>query len=492
MKTTRPTAAAMLTAMMTAMLTALLATLPAAIDPARAALYGDRVADGLSLPVRVTAPPRDGRLFIVELGGTIQVYDRGGAHRGLFLDIAPQVGSGGERGLLGLAFAPDYATTGRFYVNYSGTDGDTRVSRFLVDPGDPDRALAGSEEVLLVIDQPFANPNGGHLEFGPDGMLYIGMGDGGGSGDPGNRAQDDQLLLGKMLRIDVSGPAGYTVPADNPFVGQPPRDEIWAKGLRNPWCFGFDRLTGDLWIADVGQNAVEEIDRQPASSAGGENYGWRLMEGSQCFDPPAGCDDGTLTLPLHDYAQGGNPYRCSISGGYVYRGLLAPELYGRYLFSDYCSNEVLALVLDESGQVVREDDLTAQVAPDRGFDGVVGIGQDAYGEVYVIELAGGAVWRIISDATAVGDVPAPARLEPNFPNPFNPSTTIAFTLPAADRARLTVHDLRGRRVATLVDADLPPGPHTVTWRPVDLPSGAYLCRLATSGGSTSRPMTLLE
>jgi glucose/arabinose dehydrogenase len=448
---------------------AMAAALLLAAGPAAAALYGDRVVDGLAQPVRVTAPPRDGRLFVVELGGVIRVFDRGGGDRGVFLDITPQVGTGGERGLLGLAFDPDYNRTGRFYINFTDTAGDTRIARFLVDPDDPDRALPGSGIVLLTIDQPFANHNGGHLEFGPDGMLYIGMGDGGGSGDPDNRAQNDQLLLGKMLRIDVSGPDGYTVPADNPFVGGAPRDEIWATGLRNPWCFGFDRVTGDLWIADVGQNAIEEIDRQPAASAGGENYGWRLMEGSQCFNPPGGCDDGSLTLPLYEYAQGGSPYRCSISGGYVYRGLLAPELYGQYLFSDFCSNEVLALVLGGDGQVVREDDLTAQIAPARGFDGVVGICQDAYGELYVIELGGGAIWRIISDATAAGDVPAPARLEQNYPNPFNPATTIAFTLPAAGHALLTVHDLRGRRVATLLDADLPAGPHTATWRPAAPP-----------------------
>jgi len=213
----------------------------------------------VTMPVRVTSPAGDQRVFVVEQDGLIKVFDRDGASRGVFLDLTALTNGAGERGLLGLAFAPDYATSGRFYVNYTDLAGNTQVARYRVG-SNPDRANPGSAQILLTVDQPYPNHNGGHLAFGPDGMLYIGLGDGGSGGDPENRAQNVQSFLGKMLRIDVSGSAGYTIPPDNPFVATAPRDEIWALGLRNPWTYAFDALTGDLWIADVGQSALEEID----------------------------------------------------------------------------------------------------------------------------------------------------------------------------------------------------------------------------------------
>ncbi|MBD3222013.1 glucose dehydrogenase, partial [bacterium] len=268
--------------------------------------------DGLSAPARVTAPEGDPRLFVVELTGRIRVFDRDGTDRGVFLDWSDRISTGGERGLLGLAFDPDYAENGRFFINYTDPSGDTRITRLEVDPADPDRALPDSETAILLVDQPLSNHNGGQIDFGPDGMLYVGLGDGGGAGDTDDNAQNRQLLLGKMLRLDVSGDGpGYQVPPDNPFTGDPStRDEIWALGLRNPWVYGFDRATGDLYIADVGQGEWEEVSIQPNGSAGGENYGWRIMEGPDCYNPP-NCDPTGLTLPVFAYPHGFPDFHCS-------------------------------------------------------------------------------------------------------------------------------------------------------------------------------------
>lgn len=366
--------------------------------PTAVAALGVKVLlSGLDRPVRLVSPPGDARLFVVEQVGRIRVYDRDGGDRGVFLDLSGETVAGGERGLLGLAFPPGYADDGRFYVDYTDRDGDTRLVRYRVSAADPDRADPASAEVLLTVDQPFGNHNGGMIAFGPDGMLYVGMGDGGGAGDPDNRAQDGGTLLGKLLRLDVSPPSGYAIPNDNPFVGEPPRDEIWALGLRNPWVFDFDAATGDLWIADVGQDAREEIDVAPAGEPGGRNYGWRLMEGTACFDPPTGCEPDTLVLPVHEYAHGGDPYRCSISGGCVYRGTAVPSLAGRYLFADFCSNQIWALTPRAGGVASAVEELTAALQPPGGYQGIAGICRDDAGELYVLDVAGGRVVRIIAD-----------------------------------------------------------------------------------------------
>ena len=273
-----------------------------------------------------------GRLFLVEQAGRVAVNQDGQDLDGHFLDITDRVLAGGERGLLSIAFAPDYATSGYFYVWYTRQDGDTVLSRFRVS-GNPALADAGSEQVLLVVAQPFSNHNGGRVRFGPDGMLYLGLGDGGGANDPLGAGQDTGTLLGKLIRIDVDPQHGtYAIPPDNPFVGNATAlDEIWATGLRNPWRISFDRSSGDLFIADVGQGDREEVNVQPASSSGGENYGWSVMEGSLCV--VGGCDMTGLTLPVaeYDHSEG-----CSITGGEVYRGLAYPDLNGTYLFGDYC------------------------------------------------------------------------------------------------------------------------------------------------------------
>ena len=349
------------------------------------------VVSGLEFPLFVSAPAGDPRLFVVERAGRIRIVLSGILAPTPFLDIGAQVSTNSERGLLGLAFAPDYAASGLFYVYYTDLAGDSVISRFSVSP-DPNLADPG-EEVILTIPQPFANHNGGTIAFGADGMLYFGAGDGGGGNDPAERAQDPQELLGKMLRIDV-GPdfAGgslvvpgevYRIPADNPFVGDPgTRDEIWAFGLRNPYRFSFDRETGDLWIGDVGQTMVEEVDFEAASDPGGRNYGWDVMEGSTCNPtdpaPAPPCNDPSLTLPVHEYLHGSG--HCSITGGNVYRAELSP-LYGLYFFGDFCS-----------GAVWSYDPASAELDAAGSF-GLVGFGEDGAGGLYMVK-SDGSVHRV--------------------------------------------------------------------------------------------------
>ena len=281
-------------------------------------------------------------------------------------------------------------------MNYTDSDGNTVIARYQVSRADANVALHDSEAVLLRQDQPFANHNAGELHFGPDGYLYFGLGDGGDAGDPGNRAQNLSLLLGKMLRIDVDSDFPYAIPASNPFAGQQrivtqqaARPEIWAYGLRNPWRFSFDRETGDLFIGDVGQNSMEEIDFQPASSVGGQNYGWRRMEGTQCYNPPNNCNDGSLTLPVLTYATGAN---CAITGGYRYRGAQYPQWNGVYFYGDYCSGLIRAGI--QAGANWTEADTHGTSFQISTF------GEDESGELYVADYSGGAVYRIETDHPA--------------------------------------------------------------------------------------------
>lgn len=342
-------------------------------------------AAGLSSPVALTFAPGDStRVFVTEQRGRIRIVRSGVVDPDPFLDIAPRVSCCGERGLLSVAFHPLYQANGRFFVNYTDSSGATVVSRFTVLAGNPDRADSLSERIVLTIAQPFSNHNGGQLQFGPDGYLYIGMGDGGSGGDPGNRAQNLLDRLGKMLRIDVDGGNPYAIPPDNPYAftdnAQP---EIWASGLRNPWRFSFDRLTGDLFIADVGQNRLEEVNVQPASSPGGENYGWRRMEGSDCFNPSSGCNDGTLTLPILEYT---HDEGCSVTGGYVYRGA-SKRLHGMYFYGDFCSGTIW-------GAVRRIDGSWENVVTIRTTRQISSFGEDATGELYVVDI-GGRIEKIV-------------------------------------------------------------------------------------------------
>ncbi|HUP59926.1 MAG TPA: PQQ-dependent sugar dehydrogenase [Thermoanaerobaculia bacterium] len=350
------------------------------------------LVSGLIKPVAI-AHAGDTRLFIVEQRGTIAVFDGTSLLAAPFLDIRSLVRSGGEQGLLGIAFHPRYAENGFFYVNYTDASGDTVVARYSVSTTDPNRADGLSARVLLQVDQPFANHNGGQLQFGPDRYLYIGMGDGGSGGDPGNRAQNRNDLLGKMLRIDVDSGTPYGIPPSNPFVNASnARDEIWSYGLRNPWRFSFDRTTGDLWIADVGQGDWEEVNFQPATSIGGENYGWRRMEGSHCFNPSSNCNDGSLVLPAIEY--GHTNGACSVTGGHVYRGTRYPFLRGIYIYGDYCNGVIWGATRTISGA------WTSRVLTDASFF-ISTFGEDAAGEMYVADHGGGRILKI-TDPRPVG------------------------------------------------------------------------------------------
>jgi len=360
-----------------------------------------QVAVGLSRPVNIShAGDGSGRLFFIEQLGRIRILD-GNLNPTLFLDIearvqSPESGGGNEEGLLGLAFPPDYATAGYFYVYYTMKDGNNVLSRFTL-TADPDVADPDSEVQILVIPHPvYPNHNGGQLAFGPDGMLYIGVGDGGSGGDPDENAQNPLSLKGKLLRIDVdpfaapagdnslSGALNYAIPADNPFVGNAEYlPEIWALGLRNPWRFSFDRLTGDLYIADVGQSALEEINFQIADSPGGENYGWNIMEGDVCF-PEEPCDTAGLTFPVHVYPN--ITPECAVAGGFVYRGLENSDLQGVYLYGDWCSGKIWGL--QKNG-----DSWDNQLLAETGLR-ISSFGEDEDGNLYVADMLGGVIYRL--------------------------------------------------------------------------------------------------
>lgn len=359
-----------------------------------------RVAGNLDHLTFVTYAPGDyTRLFIVEKQGRIKVLNlkTGVLNATLFLDIDALVGGGlstnDERGLLGLAFHPDYQNNGYFYVDYTNNVGTTTVARYSVS-NDPEVADPGSALILLTIFQPFSNHNGGWIGFGPnDGFLYISTGDGGSAGDPGNRAQDiTNQLLGKMLRIDVDGndgPGGnYGIPAGNPFVGITGDDEIWAYGLRNPWRSSFDRATGDLYIADVGQNAWEEIDFQPADSTGGENYGWRCYEGDHTFNT-GGCPPAkTMVFPIHEYS---HALGRSLTGGYVYRGCAIPTLDGTYFFADYVFTRLWSFTYEGKNNPTVTSRIAELSPSSDGFsiNQISSFGEDARGELYIVDQGSG-------------------------------------------------------------------------------------------------------
>jgi glucose/arabinose dehydrogenase len=377
--------------------------------PAAAVISVERILVNLDQPVFVTSPPDDPRLFIVGRQGTIRIFDGNDVLDPPFLDITAKVDDGGEGGLLGLAFAPDYATSRAFYVYYTadGSGGnplESRISRFRAMDGAPNTADP-AEKVLLRVDQPFSNHNGGTVAFGPDDYLYFGFGDGGDGGDPLDAAQDGTTLLGKMIRLDVAFTNfddDYAIPGDNPFAGPDGiLDEIWAFGLRNPFRFSFDREEGDLYIGDVGQGLWEEIDVEAYPSDGGFNYGWDVREGDHCYTDPDGggdpgepaCNDPDLVAPVHEYAHAG-PCN-SVTGGVVYRGS-NPELAGHYLFADYCRQQIWSIVWDGAGGTVGpEVDRNSDFAPDVGsIESPVAFGEDAAGEVYIVDASGGEVFLV--------------------------------------------------------------------------------------------------
>jgi glucose/arabinose dehydrogenase len=361
-------------------------------------------ASGFTDPIGVYhAGGADDRLFVVEQAGLIRIVrPNGSVDAAPFLDLTGRVEfDGGEAGLLGMAFHPDYLTTGYVYVNYTALVGmqlETRISRFSVTV-DPDVADPASEEILLTVDQPYSNHNAGDLHFGPDGNLYIPLGDGGSGGDPGNRAQNDALLLGKVLRIDVDSRSGtaadcvgagngdYTIPPTNPLVDGigGACDEIWAKGLRNPWRSSFDRATGDLYLADVGQGDWEEIDVQPAGDPGGENYGWHCYEGTHIY---TACGPiSNYVGPVYEYSHAAGD--CSVIGGYVYHGSLFPLMTGHYVMTDLCTGTFRDLAPDGIGGWTStvHDELPSTF-------GYVSFGEDAAGELYVVQIGNGTLFRV--------------------------------------------------------------------------------------------------
>ncbi len=346
-----------------------------------AAIQLRRVAQGLQRPVYLTHAG-DERLFVVEQAGVIHILEQGRWLEPPFLDIRDRVGSrSNEQGLLGLAFHPAYAANGSFFVYYTNLEGDVVIAHYQVSD-QPDQAQTASERVLLTIPQPFPNHNGGQLAFGPDGYLYAGVGDGGAANDPQGNGQNPHTWLGKLLRLDVDNGTPYAAPPSNPFVGTSAgRLEIWALGLRNPWRFSFDRLTGDLIIADVGQNVAEEVNYQPAGAAGGANYGWDVMEGRRCTG--GACDPAAYTLPVIAY--GHEVGACSVTGGYVYRGTQFPALQGHYFYADYCNGHIWAAT---PGTWTPTLVLPSGLNPSS-------FGEDVAGELYLLDHGGGGVYQII-------------------------------------------------------------------------------------------------
>ena len=355
-------------------------------DPARVRLALRPVADGLQAPLGIAnAGDGSNRLFIVEQGGRIVAVDLETGKTKEYLDLSDQTVPGGEQGLLGLAFHPDFAENGRLFVNHTNPAGDTIIAEYTADPPQASAVDPSTRRVLLEFDQPYPNHNGGQLAFGPDGMLYIASGDGGSGGDPHDNGQSLETLLGKLLRIDVDTPgSGYGVPADNPFVDEPgARAEIWAFGLRNPWRFSFDAGEAKLWVADVGQDELEEVNRVPIDAAG-LNYGWDDMEGSRCFEPPQGCEQSERVKPLTEYS---HEEGCSITGGHVYRGNAFTDMQGGYFFGDYCEGTIWTVAADAPQGTPPHELLTTEHS-------ISSFGVDEAGELYLTDLESGSVYRL--------------------------------------------------------------------------------------------------
>ncbi|MBI3006238.1 MAG: PQQ-dependent sugar dehydrogenase [Ignavibacteriales bacterium] len=447
-------------------------------------------------PLDLQSPP-DGtnRIAVVTQPGVIYIFPNAPSvsSANVFLDVRDSVHDvGSEQGLLGLAFHPRFAENRYLFVNYtSKPNARTVIARYTVSNTNPDSVDKSTRLVILEIYQPFSNHNGGGLAFGPDGYLYIGTGDGGSGGDPANRAQNLDSLLGKMLRIDVDGSEdgrNYAIPPTNPYFGMTsPRPEIWAYGLRNPWRYSFDSTTGWLWAADVGQDAWEEIDIIEK----GKNYGWRIMEGLHCYNPSTGCNQTGLTLPIWEYAHN-SAGGFSITGGFVYRGAAIPELYGKYVYGDYVSRRIWFLSYDGVNPPVNELFGTAA-------GGISSFGLDQDKELYVTAFDGKIYKFIWQPPTSAGrENPVQSySLRQNYPNPFNPGTTIEFSLPTAQHTTVTVYDMTGKEILTLANTELSGGVHRIHWDGRDMtgkamPSGVYFYRLKSGARLETGRMMLLR
>ncbi|MBN9284684.1 MULTISPECIES: PQQ-dependent sugar dehydrogenase [unclassified Flavobacterium] len=427
---------------------------------------------GFSSPVEITHAG-DTRLFVVERGGAIKILNANGTVNPTpFLNLSGIISSGGERGLLGLAFHPNYSTNGFFYVNYTNTAGNTVISRYSVNSGNPDVANASSASILLTITQPYSNHNGGSVKFGPDGYLYIGMGDGGSGGDPENRAQNINELLGKMLRIDVNNGTPYGIPANNPYVGIAGADEIWAIGVRNPWKFSFNRSNGDLWIADVGQNNFEEINKVSSTQAG-LNYGWRCYEGNAAYNATGCAAQSTMTFPLAVTTHSAG--NCSITGGYVYTGTTYPNFQNKYFFTDYCASKIG--MVDNSGNITYSANFSG--------NSFVTFGEDNNGELYVGSINNGTIYKIKDSSLSTSDFsktaftvyPNPARAEINIKSSGSNFPT-----------EVTVFDMNGKQVAFQKTQN----PELNTIKTSHLATGLYLLHIMDNNGNTATHKLAIE
>lgn len=432
-------------------------------------------ATGFTSPVEITHPAGDSRLFVVQQGGIIKIVSSTGVVNATpFLNLPSTVVlSGGERGLLGLAFHPNYATNGYFYVNYTRAgDGATVIARYTVS-ADPNVADASSGTVLLTVAQPFSNHNGGTIKFGPDGYLYIGMGDGGSGGDPGDRAQNINENLGKMLRIDVNSDSPYGIPPTNPFVGVAGNDEIWSIGMRNPWKFSFNRLNGDLWIADVGQSLAEEINKIPSPLPNtGLNFGWRCYEGNLTYDTSSGnCPAYVSTVaPITQYGHGSS--RCSITGGYFYTGSLYPNFANKYFFADYCTAEI-GYITGVSSTITWAINPTGSITT---------FGEDMNGELYA--AVGNTIYKIYDSSLGIKEFnrnglsfyPNPAKTEIFIKN-TNDSTL----------SQVRIYDLTGKLLLTKALESNTPSVNITS-----LSSGMYLMAVADSAGNQYQTKLVVE
>ncbi|MDQ3051499.1 MAG: PQQ-dependent sugar dehydrogenase [Bacteroidota bacterium] len=421
----------------------------------------------------------DNRLFVVEQLGYISIIDSNGTVLpNYFLNIHPQVtptffSPGNEQGLLGLAFSPDFQINGYFYVNYTNKVGvgNTVISRFSVSDTNPNMADMNSEEILLTIYQPYSNHNGGDLAFGADGYLYIALGDGGNGGDPENRAQNLDSLLGKVLRIDVSDSVGYTIPPTNPFVLGQGAPEIWAYGLRNPWRMSFDKATSNLWISDVGQGSWEEINFQPVTSVGGENYGWRCYEGTNPFNT-TGCNTtiGFYTPPVYEYAQSATG-GCAVTGGYVYRGLDYPDLTGYYFYSDYCNGQVYAL----------SPTFSSNIAGSFVGNFFTTFGENYNGELFIASQSNGTVYKIASTITSLEDISGDIARVILYPNPNLGTFTLDVEIKNPTTIDMEISDLAGK-VCYKNEKKLVEGFNTLSIDMESKAAGSYLLKLTTMNG----------
>ncbi len=444
-------------------LTILFLLLPAFAQPSQVSY--ESFITGLDKPVAMTHAG-DSRVFVVEQHtGKIKVFDEGGTELGTYLNMSGKISTGNEQGLLGLAFHPNYKSNGYFYINYTTTSGSSRVCRFQVSGADSNMANAATETLIIQVSQPYANHNGGSVVFGPDGYMYIGFGDGGSSGDPNGNAQNGNSLLGKMLRIDIDGGFPYAIPADNPFVSDANvKDEIWALGLRNPWKYSFDKETGDLWIGDVGQNAYEEIDLQLASSAGGENYGWRCYEGNNEYNT-TGCDaQGSYDSAVYEIGHASGA--CSVTGGYVYRGGQYTDIEGHYFFSDYCTGEVWSLLSDGAGEF--------ELNTHADFGGnVVSFGEDMSGQLYGLTISG-EIKKIITPNVVQGlTFDKSSKLISVYPNPSGGSFSVSFE--SVQTGLLQISDMNGQELYSQSISD-----DTFEFNG-DLKQGVYFLKLITNG-----------